>query len=140
MTSKEKYLSHILGQLANFLQTDWPRNQWIENTAIKVYVRQSERYLSSFCERSLTCLDIANIAVAERYRQQGLFTDFVLQAHELHPFEITYLECIRNPIILHWCEKRGWTPHNPCDKKQVDCFYLLKQVEPASFKGEREYC
>ncbi|GCE20940.1 hypothetical protein [Dictyobacter kobayashii] len=125
MTRKEQYLSNILQQLESFLGSE-RYNGWIENAGIKVYMRKAERSVSRHSSLSLTCLDIANIWVSERYRQKGLFNDFMSSAHEMHNFDMTFLECIKNPIVLQWCVRKGWVPHNPYYRETIDSFYLLK--------------
>ena len=55
-----------------------------------------------------------------------MFTDFMASAHEMHSFDMTYVEYIRNPVVLQWCIKRGWAPYNPYERESIENFYLLK--------------
>lgn len=127
MVTKEKYLSNILQQLEDFAKSDsMMPNRDIENAAIKVYVRRSRRCVLRSSHKVLKCLDIAAISVRERYRRQGLFTDFMIGAHEINPFEMTYLECIHNPLIIDWCIKRGWSLDDKNGQDEIKDFYLLK--------------
>ena len=130
MTKKEQYLSNIFQQLEAFLKKDWPLNRWIENPCLRVYVRQSARALFyPASEEDITSLDIANIQVAAHFRKQGIFTDFVLNAHEVHSFDATYIESIKNPLVLQWCVKRGWRPHYHDLRFPANCFYLPKSLK-----------
>ena len=94
---------------------------WVETEAMRVYLRKSQRPLEGVMRQ---CLDIATIEVEEGYRQQGLFTAFMLKAHALHSWEATYLEHA-NPIIERWCTRRGWT-NDP--RTFPPSFYFLKHT------------
>jgi hypothetical protein len=127
MTRKEQYLANILRQLGDFLKKDWPSNVWIENRGLRVYVRQATRHLFyPDSEENITCLDIASIEIMPHFRKQGVFTEFIMKAHEFHSFDATYIESILNPLVLQWCIKRDWRPHYHHPKYPANCFYLPK--------------
>lgn len=127
MKQKEKYLSNIFLQLEDFLKKDYPRNGWIENRAIKVYLRKSKRGVSPASDKHFSCLDIGVIEVNQRYTGLGMFNDFVLGAHERNNLEITLINSVLNPIVFQWCMKRGWIPFTPYGFGEVSGFYLTKQ-------------
>lgn len=116
----------IVPQVTEFLEAATARRflyrSWVETKAIRAYLRKSQRLLDGVARQ---CLDIASVEIADEYQQQGLFTAFVLQAHELHMWEATYIEHAYNSIIAHWCRKRGWK----CDPGSDPLsFYLLKET------------
>jgi hypothetical protein len=99
----------------------WPCNTWIYSDTMDVYVRKGGHLL----DEVRTCLDIASITVREDQRRQGHFVRFVTAAHEMHPWEATYIENAHNPIIRDWCERHGWVRAGS-RIDQDHHYYLLK--------------
>ncbi len=96
-TLGENLLSQVVPQVEAFLtHAEGKRmyRSWIETDIMSVYLRKSKRLLSGVMRQ---CLDIAAIEIEEGYQQQGLFSQFMLKVHELHPYEATYIE----PVGLH---------------------------------------
>lgn len=142
--TNEMILSTLLQQLEAFISDRWTRNIWIcvypgadgsqeligslgrledqDEDILHVYVRKSQRY---FEERETTCLDIASITIHKAYRGRGIFSTFVSEAHQRHPYCMTYIESVQNPLIQQWCRKRGWNldPNN-----DIPSFFLIKDV------------
>jgi hypothetical protein len=112
-------------QLRSFIEVadarQWPRSTWIYSDTLDVYVRKGSHLLDT--ER--TCLDIASIQVPESLWRQGIFSRFVMAAHEMHPWEATYIENAHNPIIRNWCEKHGWQRAGSRIDRDYS-YYLLK--------------
>lgn len=72
---------------------------------MRVYLRKTQRIILG---QVLTSLDIASIEVEERYYHRGLFSSFVIRAHETNPYQVTYLDHALNPVVRSWCIRQGW--------------------------------
>ncbi len=94
-------------QLAAFISSG-PRNLWLEDGLMKVYVRKSIRLCRN---NAMTCLDIASIEVVEEHRSKGHFTAFIAHAEKVNPFSLMLLECVLNPRLAIWAKRNGWTPY-----------------------------
>jgi hypothetical protein len=82
-------------------------NKWIEEGPIKIYLRNTRRYLTG---NVTTCLDIASVEVHPRFQGRGLFTgtmDFLCKNTKAH---YAYVENTLNPIVMDWCIRHHWTP------------------------------
>ncbi len=80
-------------------------NRWLETKKIKVYVRRSQRLING---SQFTCFDIANINVKESQRGKGIFTEFLNKAHEMNPWEVTYIENVNDERFRKFFEKQGF--------------------------------
>lgn len=113
----------IENKLAEFISEstrDIGCNKWIYGDHIKAYVRKGHRML--YGRNILTTLDIASIEVDENKQNQGLFTAFLNKAHELNPWDATYVECVLNPNLAAFLIKNGWI----ASKTDPDCYYMPK--------------
>jgi hypothetical protein len=97
ITLLERFLQEVDGRLL--------ASRWIETSSLQAYIRVNQRWLEG---RVMKCLDIARIEVVPSLRQHGLFSSFIIAAHEHHPYEATYLEHATNPIVIAWCNKYAW--------------------------------
>src|SRR5579864_6244189 len=92
-------LRDIMDQFAVFLdkaEICRMHRQWLENAAMRVYLRKTQRIIQ---RRVLTCLDIASIEIEEQYYRRGLFSSFVTKVQEMNPYQVTYLEQALNPVV-----------------------------------------
>ena len=99
----------LLEQLTEFIgeSEKWGhRSKWIGDDFMKVYVRRANHIVSP--KKSMATLDIASIDVAEEKQNQGLCTKFLKDAHEINPWEATYVECVHNPLLASMLMRRGW--------------------------------
>lgn len=97
----------IVRQLKQFL-SDKDRNRWLESYTMAVYVRKARHILQKdmpIC----TTLDLATISVHEPYQGRGLCKSLIYKAHELNPFQATYIENAENPILYEALIRWGWT-------------------------------
>lgn len=94
----------VLSQLQEFINNNI-RNQWLEDNTMQVYVRKAGRFIN---KKQVTSLDIANIEVRKKYRNQGIASNFFIQAHQMNPWDITYVESILNPELEASLRKKGW--------------------------------
>ena len=89
--------------LQEFLESPL-RNSYIYEEHIEVYVRKSKRFIEG---ETRDFLDIANVTVEEKYRNQGVFTEFLKRASKTG--RNIFVESILNPALEHICEKQGFT-------------------------------
>lgn len=98
----------IIEKLAIFIQDsekNLTRSMWISDEYMSVYVRKAKRYLSG---KMSTTLDIASVTIDEDKQGQGIWTDFLAKAHELNPWDATYVENVLNPILAGSLLRHGW--------------------------------
>lgn len=107
MTSSNKT---VIEQLADFIKQaeDGIRNLWLSDDIMKVYVRMG-RHIIGTGKISVT-LDIASVEVEEENQGRGVWTEFLEKAHEMNPWEATYVECVHNPILATSLIRHGWMP------------------------------
>ncbi len=82
----------------------FPNNEWLEGSDMKVYVRKSVRFLNN---KRYTCLDIANIEVFEKGK--GKFTRFLEEVHNLNPWDATLVENAHDPRLQDFMIRQGYT-------------------------------
>lgn len=99
----------VLEQLTDFIKNTESglRSLWLEDEVMKVYVRKGHHIIQQG-GRIATTLDIAAVEVVEEKRGQGHWADFVTKAHEIHPWEATFVECVHNPDLASSLIKHGW--------------------------------
>lgn len=100
------------------------RNQWLNSKRLNVYVRKALRYINKIEIRGTTpikTLDIANISVNEGYVGKGLGMQFLKEAHEANPFNVTFIENVLNPSFEEKLRKDGWI-----EIEDTKCFYKRK--------------
>lgn len=116
---------NILEQLANFIdETKFQRfgsRRWLATSTMKVYVRRGHHAIAG---KMAECLDIATIDVDHRHRGMGLCREFLTKAHEMNPWEFTYVESVVNPILAVSLLKRGYTALEHVE----NCYYLKTPV------------
>jgi hypothetical protein len=111
---------NCLEQLIDFFKSN-QRNKWLEDKDMKVYVRKSKRLLPK--EKNLIeTLDIATIEAIKPGKGHG--TKFIKAAHEINPFQMTFIENVLTPRFVRWFEKDGWTMFP--SENMVPCFIKLK--------------
>lgn len=99
----------VIEQLAEFIKDSKIKlmnNQWLQDDVMKVYVRKG-RHMVYPGKLSVT-LDIASVEVDEDKQGQGYWTEFLDKAHEMNPWEVTYVENILNPILSTSLIRHGW--------------------------------
>lgn len=91
-------------------------SQWLGDDEMKVYVRKGRHMVDG---KMRITLDIAAVEVYEQ--SQGTFKNFLQRAHETHPWDGTYAECVHNPRLAVFFIRDGWLPIN-----MGESFYLPK--------------
>ena len=91
---------------------------WVHEPHMAIYVRRSQRILTSDQPALTPCLDIASVEVDDGHRGRGLFTDF-LTRFERSAKKLkcaVYVESIQNIRLEKFLGERGykWT-HNSSD-------------------------
>ena len=102
----------LLEQLQQFIgdtETSHLRNLWISDDIMKVYVRKG-RHILSVGGKLATTLDIAAVEVDEDHQGQGYWTAFLDKAHEMNPWDATYVENALNPVLAASLLRHGWFP------------------------------
>lgn len=123
----------LILQLAEFIKESeqWGhRSKWLGDDTMKVYVRRANHVVSP--KKSMATLDIAAIDVNEDKQNQGLCTAFLKEAHELNPWEATYVECVHNPILASLLMRHGWigvTTSDPFTAMAPESYFLPKDME-----------
>lgn len=123
--------SSVIEQLTRFLEENkdgFLAREWLSDDAMQVYVRKGRRSLKP--DVMSTTLDIANVTVAEGKQNQGLWTEFLEKAHEINPWEVTYVECVHNPYLVAQLGRMGWYIYPP--NQYAESFYMPK--DPGFFQ------
>ena len=97
-------MNQIITKLKEFIDSKH-RNLWIQDDFMSVYVRKGNHFIE---KTILSTLDIASVEVEESKRNQGIWTNFLNQAHEINPYQATYIECVHNIILSDSLVKHGW--------------------------------
>jgi len=97
-------MSEIIHQLKIFLESK-QRIAWIKDDSMSVYVRKGTRYLNKHLSKTL---DIASVEVEENKRNQGVWTEFLKEAHKINPYQATFIENVLNPVLEKSLVKNGW--------------------------------
>jgi GNAT superfamily N-acetyltransferase len=122
--SNQEIIATLVAQLETFLDHPTLRNRWIEaDDVMSVYLRKAYRRASY---PTIASLDIASIEVDPEYQRRGLFRTFVTEAHQRHPYRMTYLESVHTPVLERWCERHGWTLE---PSSSPPSYYLLRDAE-----------
>ena len=112
----------VLEQLAEFIadaEGKFGQSKWLSDDLMEVYVR---RGMHSIEGKQRICLDIANVNVYKQ--QQGTWTDFLWKAHELNPWDCTFVECVHNEHLVASLLRSGFMP-----TPTMESFYLPKKPE-----------
>jgi hypothetical protein len=90
---------NTIDQLKEYLEDANKRRfilpKWISDDRIAAYVRKGHHILPD-TKQLMTTLDIANVIVSGKYRRQGIFKNFLAEAHNLNPWYATFVENILN--------------------------------------------
>ena len=99
---------------------------WLDDDDMKVYVRKGSHILQVGGKIRAT-LDIANVTVDEDKRGKGIFSKFLEQAHEMNPWDATYVECVHNKDLAVFLLKSGWMMVEPNVGAYLsNSFFLMK--------------
>jgi len=98
----------------------------LETSDIRVYVRRGSRFLNG---EETPCLEIAKVTVPQRKQRKGILTEFITQI-EAHFQMAIYIESIRNPVLIPFFRKRGYTLQEPVASRP--CFYKMANLLPHS--------
>lgn len=74
---------------------------------MKAYVRKAEHSMV-FSQSLITSLDIAAVEVYQEYRGQGKFKDFLNYAHEINPWQATYVESVNSDRLRDFLFRDHW--------------------------------
>lgn len=117
----------VVNQLKDFVEKNknaiYCHPQWFEDDNMKVYVRKGRHILQG--SKLQVCLDIASVEVVEDKRGKGIFTEFLAKAHEINPWEATYVECVNNTNLAAFLLKSGWM----MAQNSPDSFFMMKDWE-----------
>ena len=115
----------IIEKLSEFIKNadnSGPRNLWIEDENMKVYVRKSRRLLAG---KMICALDIATISVDESKQRQGFCTNFLTEAHESNPWDATFVECVLDKNLSSSLIRRGWILK---EGEETESFFMPKDI------------
>lgn len=101
----------VLEQLVDFIKESEEKhvyNLWLGDDTMKVYVRKGRHMV--YPGKLSTTLDIASVEVDEDKQGQGVFSDFLDKAHEMNPWDATYIENVLNPVLATSLIRHGWLP------------------------------
>jgi N-acetylglutamate synthase-like GNAT family acetyltransferase len=102
--SDEKSMINILKEYFDRMKDkSYLTNEWLNNGEMKIYVRKSVRCIDS---RKLIAFDIVSVEV--RNKGKGYFTKFLNEAHNLNPWNITYIENVFFTRFQRFFEKNGY--------------------------------
>lgn len=117
----------IIDQLTTFIEESKNKrvnNTWLEDDLIKIYIRKGRRLYKG---DPFTTLEIANVSIEEEINQKkGLFSAFLTKAHELNPWQATYIENVINPFLFNHLLKKGWHLNDKTILTTENCFFLFK--------------
>jgi hypothetical protein len=85
---KESDIDNILKKIDDFLNSP-QRNIWVQNKAIKIYIRKSKR---NFRGKMFDFFDFATIEVQKQ--GQGLFTQVLKRFEEIYPDKNIFIESV----------------------------------------------
>jgi hypothetical protein len=125
----------VIEQLNKYMDNDRlvarVQPKWLYSETINVYVRKATRriplvegnkiYFQGPCRIGFT-LDIASIEVPEHLWNRGICQQFIIAAHELNPWDGTYIENLMSNKMIHIARKLGFKVCNldgltPCFMK-----------------------
>lgn len=104
------------------------RNLWLQDDTMKVYVRKGFHILSQGQRVSVT-LDIAAVEVEEEKRGQGYWNEFLTKAHEMNPWDATFIECVHNPRLAASLIRHGWINVPSNMPGRIESFFLPKDID-----------
>lgn len=84
-----------------------------------MYVRKGTRAIDGEIVRTF---EVATLAVAAPFQNQGIGTGVLRLAHEINPYPVTYVENVFNPVLIRWLTANGWTEV----RSEVLSFYKRK--------------
>jgi len=117
----------VIEQLADFIKNaeNGLRNLWLEDDVMKVYVRKGHHIISQ--NRNIaTTLDIAAVEVVQEKRNQGHWSNFLAKAHEMNPWDATFVECVHNQDLAISLLKHGWMQSPGV---AMESFFLPKDID-----------
>ena len=124
--NRKLQMKTVIEQLVDFINDAEEKhvyNLWLSDDIMQVYVRKGRHVIYS--GKLSTTLDIASVTVAEEYQEQGFWTNFLNKAHEMNPWEATYIENTLNPVLTTSLFRHGWIP---VPNVYPQSFFLPKDV------------
>lgn len=124
--------STVLEQLANFIDSGRLQFRiypiWLRDDRLEVYVRKAFRFIPCLplgtSGQMCTTLDIGSIGVFEEFRGQGICTDFLVKAHEMNPWDATFVESVMSDKLIRVLQRLGYKCLN--QNELVPNFFKLK--------------
>ncbi len=111
-------------------------NDWLYGSDMQLYVRKSTpRLLEGRLagrERKAICLDLASFEVYKK--GEGRFAEFLRQAHEMNPWDATYVECVHNIGLRGFLSKSGM--HMQQGTEELPSYYLYTTEKLISWKSQ----
>jgi hypothetical protein len=86
------------------------RNAWIEDDALRVYIRKGNRYIN---RKHVQTIDVANIMSNPKHQGKGFFKAF-MQYVESYNMPV-YVENIFNPALTDMLIKNGYEKIGPAE-------------------------
>lgn len=101
-----------------------PSNLWLQDDVMRVYVRKGRRII--YPKKISTTLDIGSVTVEEDEQGKGHWTTFIKAAHQLHPWEATFVESVLNLDLAASLIRHGWFSAPP---PATDSYFFPKDPE-----------
>ena len=119
-------------KLVNFIKSQatdpnsYPRSLWFEESRLKVYLRAGKTYSYNQDGNLLLALTVSNVEVEEKFRRQGVFTNFVMGIIQLgvsNGYTELQMENVITLEMVAYCQKHEMqvkkSPYN-----SVDSYYM----------------
>lgn len=134
MSRYAKIVDNAISDLNTYLKAIGFRNSWIEVDGVEIYIRLTKR-LNPMLRGNVTdierdvvsCLDIANICLSPHLRNRGIFTEFLIRAHQMNPCQMLYIENVMERRFQEFFKKAGFK-QMPSEQDFCGCksFYAMK--------------
>jgi len=121
--------NQIQAKIINFLVDEGPKNQWLQGSGFKIYVRKSKRCPNNIL---VSCFDLAAIEFDEKLREHGILTEllhWLIDELTKYKFDAIFVECVVSKRLGEFLEKSGFVafPEYP------NCYFFVLQNETRVF-------
>ena len=113
-------IDNFMNQLNDFILKSFPKNKWIINDEISLYVRKSKRLING---DMYNFLDLASIEIENK--GQGILTQITKSIENKYPKLNLYVESILNKRLIGLLERLGFTKKESNEPEDIN-YYKIK--------------